>query len=128
MCDLLYNQRFVYFFFTFKIHQVGWIEQPSVPVLGFFSGYSGLIYWPSNTYRFPPPEPEVCSVASTGTGLVRGPPVDEPLTAFYCLIPDLSPTQCPLAECSNPSGLVSIFSNGFTDADPLMGGEFETSH
>ena len=37
-----------------------------------------------------------------------------PLTAFHCLIPDLWHTQCPLAMRSNPKGLASIFSNGFT--------------
>lgn len=35
-------------------------------------------------------------------------------TAFQCVIPDLWHTQCPLAMRSNPKGLASIFSNGFT--------------
>lgn len=41
--------------------------------------------------------------------------VDGPLTAFHCLIPDLRHAQCSLAKRSNPKGLASIFSNGFTD-------------
>lgn len=47
--------------------------------------------------------------------LNSGSGVDGPLTAFHCLIPDLCHAQCPLAKRSNPKGLVSIFSNGFTD-------------
>lgn len=46
--------------------------------------------------------------------LDSGSGVDAPLTAFHCLIPDLWHTQCPLATRSNPKGLASIFSNGFT--------------
>lgn len=35
-------------------------------------------------------------------------------TAFHSVIPDLWHTQCPPAMRSNPKGLASIFSNGFT--------------
>ncbi len=49
-----------------------------------------------------------------GTHLDSGSGVDVPLTAFHHLIPDLWHTQCPLATRSNPKGLASIFSNGFT--------------
>lgn len=46
--------------------------------------------------------------------LNSGSGVGAPLTAFHCIIPDLWHTQCPLAMHSNPKGLASIFSNGFT--------------
>lgn len=50
----------------------------------------------------------------TPTHTHSGSGADAPLTAFQRLIPALWHTQCPLAARSNPKGLASIFSNGFT--------------